>query len=486
MDGYENHTNTEGIPLVVDLDGTLIRTDTLHESAIRAVRANILVLFFLPFTLRKGTAYLKRFLASRTPFNPQTLPYREEFLQWLHQQKNCGRKIVLCTAADLMIAQAVADHLALFDEVLASDGSRNISGPEKARVLVDRFGLGGFDYAGNAVADIPVWQSARRAVVVNAPERLGKQVRSAFDVEREFVDCVNWRVVLFRMVRLHQWLKNILLFVPLFAAHRVSEPALWGALVLAFFAFGLCASATYIGNDLLDLEADRQHPRKRERPFASGKIPVWVGCVLAPAGVLLGFLLATCVNTAFGGWVACYFIITLSYSLFLKSKIVVDCITLSLLYALRIAAGAAAIEMSMTFWIAAFSLFLFLSLAFVKRYAELVIRLDIGEDAAPGRGYRTSDLPLLQTMGVISGYLSVLVLCLYINSPAVTALYKTPELVWAAVPVFLFWVSWIWLQAHRGQMHDDPVIFAIKDRYSLLAGVCFMLIIGLGAVGIPW
>lgn len=429
---------------------------------------------------------LKQRLALRTDFDPKSLPYNGELLDWLKQQKSEGRKLILCTASDRSIAVSIAEYLEIFDEVIASDGSVNLAGQYKAEALSERFGHAGFDYAGNSRADLPVWQCARRAVVVNAPAGLAERAAACCEVERVFpaaaVGFKAWR----HMLRAHQWLKNLLLFVPLFAAHQFTDPATWLPLLLAFFAFNLCASSVYIANDLLDLESDRQHPRKCERPFASGLLPAWIGVLLAPILLLASMIVAWHVAGSFLAWLACYFVLTCAYSWSLKRLMLVDCLTLAVLYTLRIIAGAAALGMPLSFWLLAFSVFLFLSLAFVKRYAELQVQVLSGKQKVHGRGYYTSDAPLIQMLGITSGYAAVVVLALYLNSDAVLMLYSTPEFVWGAVPVMLFWVSWMWMQAHRGNMHDDPLVFAVKDRASLLAGAIFAMVLAIGAADLPW
>lgn len=291
-----------------------------------------------------------------------------------------------------------------------------------------------------------------------------------------------WR----NMLRVHQWLKNLLLFIPLFAAHDLMNSVSWLVLGVAFVAFSLCASTVYILNDILDVESDRQHPRKRHRPFASGAVPVWLGLAIAPCLLVLAIALAFLVGVNFLLWMLLYFAITTAYSLYLKRLMIIDCLTLAMLYTLRIIAGASAAGTHLTFWLLAFSVFLFLSLAFIKRYAELDVQIQHGQKKAHGRGYFTSDAPLVQSMGITSGYVSVLVLALYFNSEAVLMLYKSPEIVWGAVPVMLFWVSWMWMRAHRGQMNDDPLVFAVKDPASLCAGLIFGSLLLLGTVGVPW
>jgi 4-hydroxybenzoate polyprenyltransferase len=469
-------------PLVVDLDGTLIRTDMLHESALVAFRDAPWDVVRIPFWLAQGKAVLKRRLAERSVIDPSHLPYNKELLAWLAEEKAGGRTLILCTASDLKIAQSIADHLGLFDSVMASDGTLNLAGPHKADALEQRFGRAGFDYAGNSSADLHVWRRARRAVVVSASQGLAGQTAQACEVERVVpappAGVTAWR----KALRIHQWLKNLLLFVPLFAAHTLTDMVTWMTLVLAFAAFSLCASSVYIANDLLDLESDRQHPRKCKRPFASGVLPAWTGALLAPLLLVASLLLASLVGASFLAWLVFYFVLTCAYSFGLKRLMLVDCLTLAVLYTLRIVAGAAAAGMSLSFWLLAFSIFLFLSLAYVKRYAELQVKMGSGKEKVHGRGYFTSDAPLVQTLGITSGYAAVVVLALYLNSDAVLQLYKTPEFIWGAVPVMLFWVSWIWMQAHRGEMHDDPLVFAVKDKASLVAGAAFAAVLVLGTL----
>ncbi|KRB83397.1 UbiA family prenyltransferase [Duganella sp. Root198D2] len=473
------------LPLIIDLDGTLIHTDMLHESALRTLRDKPVEVLRIPFLLARGKAVLKRRLALHGEFDATSLPYNTALLEWLRQERAQGRKLILCTASDQSIANAISEHLGVFDEVMASDGVVNLAGKNKADALVQRFGQAGYDYAGNSHADLPVWRSARRAVVVNAPPDLARRAANCCEVERSFAapgaGFTAWR----RVLRVHQWLKNLLLFVPLFAAHQFTDPANWMPLLLAFIAFSLCASSVYIANDLLDLESDRQHPRKRNRPFASGQVPAWQGVLCAPLLLIASAAVAWQVGGSFFGWLSGYFLLTCAYSWLLKRLMLVDCVTLALLYTLRIIAGAAALSMPLSFWLLAFSVFLFLSLAFVKRYAELQVQVLHGKKKAHGRGYYTTDAPLIQMLGVCAGYAALVVLALYLNSDAVVTLYRTPEIVWGAVPVMLFWVSWMWMQAHRGHMHDDPLVFAVKDKASLVAGVCFAAVLAVGTAGWP-
>jgi 4-hydroxybenzoate polyprenyltransferase/phosphoserine phosphatase len=473
-------------PLVVDLDGTLIHTDMLHESALKVLRDHPLSTLLIPLWLLRGKAVLKEQLAHRLKFDASILPYNEQLLPWLRKQKSEGRTLILCTASDQKIADAVASHLNLFDEVMASDGQTNLSGANKATALSQRFYPTGFDYVGNSHKDLPVWQQAKRAIVVNGAPGLADKARQVCQVDHEFPPQKASLLTWLKMIRAHQWLKNLLLFVPLLAAHQFDNPALLPVMIMAFFAFSFCASAVYITNDLLDLESDRLHPRKRRRPFASGLLPAWQGVLLMPLLLLASVLLAIQVGTQFLQWLILYFVLTCAYSFGLKRLVLVDCMALAMLYTLRIIAGAAAAGTAITFWLLAESVFLFLSLAFVKRYAELQMSVQTGAVKAHGRGYYTSDAPMIQTLGVISGYIAVLVLALYLNTEAVMQLYQYPVFVWAAIPFMLFWISWMWMQANRGNMHDDPLVFAVKDKASLSAGLGFALVLVIGTVGWPW
>ena len=470
------------LPLVVDLDGTLLLTDTLHESALNLLRDSPQLFLMLPIWLARSKAYLKEKLAHNVSISPETLPYNGEFLAYLSEQKSNGRSLILCTAADRSIANRIADYLKIFDEVIASDGVQNLAGTNKAKVLESRFGKNGFDYAGNSSADFPVWASAKNALVVNASSSVLKKACKKFAVVKVFKqargDFSVWR----RVLRTHQWLKNILLFVPLIVAHQLSDAEGWHALILAFFSFSLCASTVYIVNDLLDLESDRIHPIKRMRPFASGLVPIWIGVVLAPILLFASFILSYRVGIEFSAWLTIYFAITCIYSLVLKRIILIDCLTLAILYTLRIVAGAATVQHKLSFWLLAFSFFIFLSLAFVKRYAELEALRVRGIEKAHGRGYLTSDTGLIQNIGISSGQTAVLVFALYLNSDAVIKLYQRPEVIWGAIPLVLFWINWMWMQANRGKMHDDPLVFAVKDPFSLAAAVVVALIIAAATI----
>lgn len=464
------------IPLVVDLDGTLVLTDTLHESALLLLRGGPHRALSLPLWLSAGKARLKREIANRVDLDVACMPYHDELVAWIGAERERGRRVVLATAADEKVARAISAHLGLFDEVIASDGAVNRSAHQKAALLVEKFGERGFDYAGNSADDLPVWERARRAILVSAPSAVRRAAAELSEIEREFAGPSGGLREWIKALRLHQWMKNLLLFLPLLGAHQIFDPELLIKAIVALFAFGFCASSVYVVNDLIDLESDRHHPRKRKRPFAAGLLSPLTGVAVAAALLAMAFAVAAWVGTAFIAWLGVYFALTVTYTFWLKRKEIVDALSLAALYTLRIIAGGAAVGLAASFWLLAFSMFLFLSLAFVKRYSELQVMLERGRVEAKGRGYRIEDLPLIQTLGVVAGFAAVLVLALYINGDSVLRLYSRPEVMWLTVPILLYWITRVWIKTHRGLMHDDPVLFALKDRISVLSGALFLAV----------
>lgn len=462
------------VPLCVDLDGTLIRSDLLIESALALLARKPLLLFAMPLWLLRGKAHLKREIARRVEFDATSLPYNDDVVAWVRIEQKT-RPVVLCTASDGALAVRVAAHVGGFESTMSSDGVRNLSGANKAQALVEQYGERGFDYAGNAVVDLLVWKHARSAIVIAAGPRLASAAARVTEVERTFVTPRATLRHWLKALRVHQWVKNVLVFLPLLAAHRMLDLSAVASTMLAFICFNLCASSVYLVNDLLDLAADRQHPRKRHRPFAAGTLPLTAGPVAAIALLVGSFALAWLVSPAFFAVLLGYYLLTSAYSLKFKRIMMLDVVVLSLLYTTRILAGAAALDTSPSFWLLAFSMFIFLSLAMVKRYTELLAAQKAGKVKASGRGYDVEDIPLIQSLGGSSGYLAVLVLALYINSTASESLYRNPQYLWVLCPLLLYWISRTWAIAHRGIMHDDPVVFAVKDNVS-------RVLLGLAAV----
>jgi len=466
------------IPLVVDLDGTLIKTDLLIEGALRLLRRQPLAIFaMLGWLLSGGKARLKAEVAARAAVDPATLPYQTEFIAFLRRRREAGQPLILATAADGAAARPVAAHLGLFDEVLASDGKVNLDGARKRQRLVDRFGEKGFDYAANAAVDLAIWSSARAGIVVNPMPGVATGAAKVTEVTARLDDRPPAIASHLRALRPQQWLKNLLVFVPLVTSHLVTDPQQIVAALLAFIAFGLAASAVYVLNDLLDLPEDRLHLRKRSRVFAAGDVSAVNGIVMLPVLLGLAVVAALPIPPAFLLVLALYLVVTTAYSFVLKRIVLIDVFTLAGLYTLRVIAGAAAIGLWPSFWLLAFSMFIFLSLAMLKRFTELLGLREAGAEAAPGRGYRTADLGLVAALGGAAGFLSVLVLALYVNSPAVLPLYSRPDALWLLCPLLLYWVSRAWLVAHRGDMHDDPIVFAVRDRGSRAVAIVMALVI---------
>jgi 4-hydroxybenzoate polyprenyltransferase/phosphoserine phosphatase len=466
--------------LIVDLDDTLIRTDSLFENFWSACSVKWDTPVAAALALPRGPLALKERLAAIKTLDPARLPYNQDVLELIRGWRRRGGRTALVTASVQATADAIAEHLGLFDEAHGSIGGVNLKGANKARFLEERFGSAGYVYIGDAPADLPVWESANSAVTVNASttfrsrvDALGKETAhlpAASPSARDYLQAL----------RPHQWLKNLLIFAPVVAAHQLTPSALLQSLV-AFFAFSLVASSTYVLNDLLDLAADRAHPRKRRRPFASGNVKVSHGTWMAPALGLLGGAVALLSGPKLLAMLLAYFVGTTAYSFWLKRMVVIDICVLAVLYTIRILAGSVATGIPTSMWLLAFSTFFFFSLASVKRQAELVDGMATGATKAHGRGYHVDDLPTVSNIAVASGMVSVLVLALYANSEPVRRLYNTPEVLWGMCLILLFWNSRIAILTHRGQMHDDPVVFAARDRVShcCILGVAAMALAGI-------
>ncbi len=468
--------------LVLDLDGTLCRSDTLHEALVGVVAHKPLALPSVLVALLQGKAAFKKAVADHYVVPGALLPYNQDVVDLAHAARAEGRKVVLVSASDQRQVNAVADHLAIFDEAIGTGGADgadgvNLGGARKADLLVERFGESGFDYAGDRSVDLDVWARARRVITVAADNGL-RQKAAALDAQAVHLPRGTGSLGkgLLRAMRPHQWLKNFLVFLPMAAAHDTS---LVGQAVAAFVAFCLLASSVYLFNDLVDLEADREHPRKRFRPFAAGDVPVMLGVVVG-AGLLLAAILVAVIFTppAFLAVLLVYYLATFLYSLWLKRKLIVDVLTLAGLYTLRIIAGAAATGVLLSPWMLGFSMFLFLALAAVKRQAELTDQMVTGRSSS-GRAYEVEDLPVLRGVALSAGHAAVLVLALYISSDDVRGLYAFPSLLWLVCPLLLYWVLRMVMKTHRGQMTDDPIVFAATDRVSLLVVVaCICVALG--------
>lgn len=472
-------SENRSVPLAVDLDGTLIATDLLWEGLFALLKQNPLAIFMVPFWLLQGPARLKQAIAKAVDIDPATLPYRPEMLKRLREEQAKGRKLVLATGTPRKFAEAIARHLGIFDAVLATDGLENLTSERKRKALVEAYGDGGFDYAGNSRHDLKVFDAARDAIVV-APDRAAARWQASHDCELIETPKPDFRTVR-KMLRTHQWLKNVLIAVPLVLAHKYFNPEMLIPCILAFISFSAAASAIYIVNDFFDLALDRAHPTKRQRPFASGRLSVPFGLASITILLVVSAAAASFTTIEFAAVLAVYLVATTAYSLSVKRMLLVDVLMLAGLYTLRIIAGAAATGVDVSFWLLAFSIFFFLSLALVKRYVELrSSTLSVGERIA-GRGYRIEDQEIVAQAGMASAFSSALVLALYIDSSSVRELYTHPWLVWPLAPIVLYLTMRIWILARRDELHDDPVVFIIRDwRSQIVVAIGGILLVVAG------
>jgi 4-hydroxybenzoate polyprenyltransferase/phosphoserine phosphatase len=397
------HTPDSLVPLCVDLDGTLVNTDTLVESVLLLLKKNPLYFFALLIWLLSGKANLKEQITSRTALDVTTLPYNEKLLEWLRSQSAQNRELILVSASNRAIVNAVADHLKIFTTVMASSSTHNLSAGNKRDELDKTFGKGNYDYVGNSKDDVKVWAHCNSAILVNAAASVAASAEAVAEVERVFQREHKVLPALLKAMRPRQWSKNLLIFVNILMAHEVADAELMLSTAVAFIAFCLCSSSVYLVNDLLDLQADRRHSEKHNRPFASGRISLVLGILTAPLLLALAITLAAYAGSAFLVSLLIYYGVTLAYSFYLKRIVILDVLVLAILYTLRIVAGAAVAGVMPSFWLMSFSLFIFTSLAMAKRYAELK-SLELDSAAwASGRGYHVGDLAIISSLGVASG-----------------------------------------------------------------------------------
>jgi 4-hydroxybenzoate polyprenyltransferase/phosphoserine phosphatase len=470
--------------LCVDLDGTLIRGNLLWECILALLKSEPGSLFLLPFWLVRGAAFLKHQLASRVVLDPSRLPYRQDVLDLVQQERLAGRRIALVTAADFGLAQSVSNFLGLFDEVHASDGRRNLKGAAKGAFLAEHFSATGFDYVGDSAADLKVWSHARGAYVIGTESR-ARQAARLTAVKATFLDSPASLRTWVNALRGTHWAKNLLLFLPLALSHNLAvEPALRTA--AGFVLYGLCASGLYILNDLLDLHSDREHPWKKDRPFAAGQLSISEGVFVSFA--LLGFALGLgfVLNPTFGLALVGYAALTMLYSLYLKKVALLDVFVLSSFYSFRILAGALISATPLSQWFLAFSMFFFLSLAMAKRYSELLHANDLVASGNSGRGYHVHDRELLLSFGVGSSFASVVILSLYVQSQDVRLLYSSPEWLLMLCPIVLYWLGRTWLLAHRGELKEDPVTLAIRDRVSYAVAFAAAIVIAVSMLRVTF
>lgn len=464
--------------LCVNLDGTLVHTDTLVETLFLFSRLYPFRIPLLLIWLLRGRSYLKMKLAQAALPSIETLPYNTELLSYLRQQRSAGVKLVLATGADRLIASRVASHLSLFDEVWSSDGSQNLVGARKAQLLAGKYPA--FEYIGNSSTDLPVWFRSRGAILVSPSARLLRILKRHSIPATSMPAPPAPRISAWlRLLRVHQWVKNLLVFFPLLTAHRLTD---WHALSLAgigFLAFSLAASGTYLVNDLFDLQADRAHPGKCRRPFAAGELNPAMGVLAAVPLFIAAFAAASALPQIARFLLAGYVVLALSYSLWFKRFLVIDVLLLVCFYLVRIFVGGVATGISISVWLLAFSMFFFLALALVKRLTELrtLERALSGHWEISARGYQVADVQLLGSLAASSAYLSVVLFALYINSPEVRLLYRQPQFLWPLCLLVIYWLTRMILIANRGQLDDDPIVFATHDAASWITGIAVMAVL---------
>lgn len=464
-------------PLVVDLDGTLIKSDLLLETFFGTVGRDPAMALAAVGALVHGKAALKERLATCPGFDPEFLPYDPAVLTLIREAREDGRDVYLASASNWRLVEAVADHLGLFTDWMASDEQCNLSGQRKADLLVSRFGAGNFDYIGNDHADLAIWGVAATAISIRASARtrasLERTNEQFVHLKFDRPTAKSW----LKFLRVHQYVKNGLLLVPLVTAHAFHLGALTNC-ILGIIAFCLCASSVYVLNDLIDLQSDRAHATKHRRALACGRIPIIQAVAITPVLLLTSLVIAYAVSLPFLAVLCGYYALTTAYSFVLKRKMLIDVVTLAALYSIRVIAGAVAIDVVLSEWLLGFSMFMFMSLALIKRYAELAVRLDLGMPDPTNRNYKIGDLQIVATMAGVCGFNAVTVLALYISSPAVHVLYRDPRLLWLVCPVIMYWTGRMLLMTHRRWVTEDPILFAVRDRVSLMTlTTCLVIIV---------
>ncbi len=458
--------------ICADVDGTVIATDLLYESLLSAIKKSPSVLFRVPFWFLRGLPILKRELAERSNLEVSHLPLNGEVVTYLQDRAKAGDTVVLASASDFGLVQALGERLGFVSEVFGTTPGSNLKGMAKADLLCQKFGEGGFEYIGDSEADFPVWNKASKVGVVARSRDTTRKAQAEYPDVTVFRSTGTGKgFTWLRALRVYQWLKNLLVFVPLILGHHLNAAQSWGAALLALISFSLCASGVYVINDLLDLDADRVHHRKKSRPFAAGTIPLLHGLLAAPLLFLSGISIAFLISTSFASVLFVYLIFTTAYSFRLKQVVLVDIILLAMLYTIRIIAGGIASHVVVSQWLLGVSMFMFLSLACVKRFSELLVLKEQNQRETRGRGYTVEDLEQIAMFGAAGGYIAVLVLALYTSSHDVVQLYKNPQVIWLVCPLVLYWISRVWLLARRGKVHDDPLVFAMKDKTTYAVGI---------------
>lgn len=465
------------IPLCVDLDGTLIKSDTIIESTLLAIKSKPIIFFLLFFWILNGKNYFKKRITNIATPNPEILTYNVEVINFIKEEQAKGRQIILTTATTQNIANSISEYLNMFDLVISSTDNFNNRSKNKSQILIDKFGFKNFDYIGNGYADLEVWKSSRNALVVSDNKSLIANAGKISEVTKIFKPTNKSKIqLLIKQLRVFQWLKNILIFIPFILAHKFGNTSVYLTSILGFLSFSFLSSFVYIVNDLLDIESDRNHHTKSKRPIASSELSIpfafTVGLILCISSFAISIFV---LKSTFTLYLLAYLILTSSYSIKLKKIFVIDILTLSILYTLRLMAGADLTYAPISKWLLAFSVFIFLSLSIIKRYTEILNAVKDRKENIMGRAYEISDINLLQSMGITSGLISVLVFILYIFSPEVIMLYGQPSFLMPVILIILYWIIRIWFLAQRGLVDEDPIIFTAKDKQSYL--ITFLIVL---------
>lgn len=469
---------SKNIALCIDLDGTLIYSDAFIESILLFLKKYPYLILHIFFWFLKGKVYLKNKIYAKVSIDASSLPYNFELIEYIKEEKNKGRKVYLATASHISVAQSVDTYLNLFDDILATDKKgKNLKSANKRDRLVELFGKGNYDYAGDCSADYKVWDSSNAAIIVSDDLSFINKVKSKYTVAKIFTRKHNKFKLLIKQIRVYQWVKNLLIFLPLFLAHEILNDVKLTNTLIAFFSFSISASFVYVLNDLLDLNSDRKHPNKKNRPLASGRFAIKTGIVLVPILAFIGLLSALYVSINFTIVLTLYIILTTAYSFKFKKEPILDIIILAMLFTSRIIAGSTASEVYLSVWIMAFSMFFFLNLAIIKRYAELLLMKNSNRLKTEGRGYHVEDMSLLQSLGSASAFISVLVIVLYINSEQSLNLYSQSNILWLIAPLLLYWIIRLWHITVRGKMTDDPIIFTGKDKVSYIIFLAIFILV---------
>jgi len=472
----ENKNNNQ-FPICVDLDGTLMRTDSFVEMLISFVRSNpfrlIKVAYFL---ISRGKGYTKSKLAENTGVSEKLLPFHSEFLKFLIDQKKQNRRLILTTGSSEIFAKKVSDHLGIFDQVIASTSKINMIGKKKLKAVHSLLGGKPFAYAGNSHQDIPLWLAAEEQFFVNTPARIKRKVlKKKNRLKQEFKSVPFSLSNFFKAIRIHQWTKNLLIFVPLITAHSFDLDS-FKICFLSFLAFGLCASSSYIFNDILDIQFDRLSKSKSARPFANGEFSIKFGVLLIILLFVGAIAFSTLVSINLGYLLLIYFLSSVLYSVYFKPFAIVDLIFLASFFTFRVFVGIVVLEVSFSIWLINFCFLTFFGLAACKRYTEISRN---GKSKLPGRNYEFSDQTFLMNLGLASCFTALVIFLLFIDHLNLTDTYSNPQFLWGIFPILLFWFSRIWWLNVKDKLDEDPLIFAIRDIPSILVAVLcigFMLI----------